>query len=502
MFHFQIVHVEGKKNVVADALSHKPLVFAVSISYHNELEEMKGKYAEDEHFARIYEQMVNEQRHEHYTLMSDFLMMHGKLCVTKQLRPKVLIECHAPPYVAHCVVYATVKAVDTFFYWPTLRRDVDAFVRSCLVCQMVMLKCYVSEHKTIWEHSPPWLSMLTITLCILQQARRYLEGGKKVPPVLQTKDKIFEADKYVQNTVEAYRKVKIALEKTQSKQKKAADCHRHELVFSLGDWVLLRFEKELFEGYYFCQAQRGDYFSRAKPRMGHPTIVRMQKLAKELDMVIPVSFFEEANNAHYNSIVVIDADGTDLGLYRKSHIPDGPGYQEKFYFNPGDTGFKVFPTKFAKIGVAICWDQWFPEAARAMALMGAEILFYPTAIGSEPQDPGLYSCEHWRRVMQGHAGANVVPLVASNRVGREIIETEHGPSEITFYGCSFITGPTGELVAKADDESEAVLIAKFDLNKIREQRHTWGVFRDRRPHLYSVLLTSDGHVPSSNGYAC
>lgn len=259
--------------------------------------------------------------------------------------------------------------------------------------------------------------------------------------------------------------------------------------------------QELFEGYYFCQAQRGDYFARAKPRKGHPTILRMQKLAKELGMVIPVSFFEEANNAHYNSIVVIDADGTDLGLYRKSHIPDGPGYQEKFYFNPGDTGFKVFATKYAKIGVAICWDQWFPEAARAMALMGAEILLYPTAIGSEPQDPDLYSCEHWRRVMQGHAGANVVPLIASNRVGRETIETEHGPSQITFYGCSFIAGPTGELVATADDKSEAVLVAEFDLNKIRQQRHAWGVFRDRRPHLYSVLLTSDGNVPTSNGYA-
>ncbi|KAI7983137.1 N-carbamoylputrescine amidase [Camellia lanceoleosa] len=153
--------------------------------------------------------------------------------------------------------------------------------------------------------------------------------------------------------------------------------------------------QELFEGYYFCQAQREDFFQRAKPHEGHPTILRMQKLAKELGVVIPVSFFEEANNAHYNSVAIIDADGTDLGLYRKSHIPDGPGYQEKFYFNSGDTGFKVFQTKFAKIGVAICWDQWFPEAARAMVLQGAEILFYPTAIGSEPQDTGLDSRDHW-----------------------------------------------------------------------------------------------------------
>lgn len=225
-------------------------------------------------------------------------------------------------------------------------------------------------------------------------------------------------------------------------------------------------------------------------------IVRMQNLANELGVVIPVSFFEEANNAHYNSVAVIDADGTDLGLYRKSHIPDGPGYQEKFYFNPGDTGFKVFQTKYAKIGVGICWDQWFPEAARAMALQGAEVLFYPTAIGSEPQDDGLDSRDHWRRVMQGHAGANVVPLVASNRIGMEIIETEHGNSQIKFYGYSFIAGPTGELVAAAGDKEEAVLVAQFDLDKIKSKRHSWGVYRDRRPDLYKVLLTLDGSNPA------
>ncbi|XP_024017013.1 N-carbamoylputrescine amidase [Morus notabilis] len=250
--------------------------------------------------------------------------------------------------------------------------------------------------------------------------------------------------------------------------------------------------QELFEGYYFCQAQREDFFHRAKPYKDHPTILRMQKLAKELGVVIPVSFFEEANNAHYNSVVVIDADGADLGLYRKSHIPDGPGYQEKFYFNPGDTGFKVFQTKFAKIGVAICWDQWFPEAARAMVLQGAEILFYPTAIGSEPQDQELDSRDHWKRVMQGHAGANLVPLVASNRIGKEIIETEHGKSQITFYGNSFIAGPTGEIVAAADAKEEAILVAQFDLDNIKLKRRCWGVFRDRRPDLYKVLLTLDG----------
>lgn len=251
---------------------------------------------------------------------------------------------------------------------------------------------------------------------------------------------------------------------------------------------------ELFEGHYFCQAQRGDFFARAHPREGHPTIEHMRRLAKELNVVLPVSFFEEANNAHYNSVVVIDADGTDLGCYRKSHIPDGPGYQEKFYFNAGDTGFKVFKTKFGSIGVAICWDQWFPECARAMALMGAEILFYPTAIGTEPQDGELDSSAHWRRVMQGHAGANLVPVIASNRIGKEVVQTERGPSEITFYGTSFIAGPTGEIVASADSKNEAVLVAKFDLNQIKTMRHSWGVFRDRRPELYKVLLTLDGKV--------
>jgi N-carbamoylputrescine amidase len=252
--------------------------------------------------------------------------------------------------------------------------------------------------------------------------------------------------------------------------------------------------QELFEGFYFCQAQREDFFARAHPREGHATIGRMQELARELGVVIPESFFEEATNAHYNSVVVIDADGSDLGVYRKSHIPDGPGYQEKFYFNPGDTGFKVWKTRFATVGVGICWDQWFPECARAMALMGAEVLFYPTAIGSEPQDGGLDSSQHWRRVMQGHAGANLVPVVASNRVGAEVIETERGPSKITFYGTSFIAGPTGEIVASADDKSDAVLVAKFDLNKIKVKRHSWGIFRDRRPELYKVLLTLDGQV--------
>eukprot|EP00245_Coleochaete_scutata_P004077 TRINITY_DN16296_c0_g1_i1.p2 TRINITY_DN16296_c0_g1~~TRINITY_DN16296_c0_g1_i1.p2 ORF type:complete len:305 (+),score=61.70 TRINITY_DN16296_c0_g1_i1:143-1057(+) len=250
--------------------------------------------------------------------------------------------------------------------------------------------------------------------------------------------------------------------------------------------------QELFEWFYFCQAQIRDYFQRAKPRFGNETIERMQALAKELEVVIPVSFFERSNNAYFNSVVVIDADGTDLGLYRKSHIPDGPGYQEKFYFSPGDTGFKVFKTRYANIGVGICWDQWFPEAARAMALQGAEVLFYPTAIGSEPEDPGLDSRDHWKRVMQGHAGANMLPVVASNRIGKETIKTEHGPSSITFYGNSFIAGPTGAIEQSADDKDEAVLVATFDLDLMQSQRAFWGVFRDRRPDLYKPLLSLDG----------
>jgi N-carbamoylputrescine amidase len=245
---------------------------------------------------------------------------------------------------------------------------------------------------------------------------------------------------------------------------------------------------ELFETPYFCKDQRADHFALAQDPDGHPMLARMTALARELGVVLPVSFFERANNAHYNSVLVIDADGRRLGLYRKSHIPDGPGYQEKYYFTPGDTGFRVWPTRHGTIGVGICWDQWFPECARSMALQGAEILLYPTAIGSEPQDPSLDSRAHWRRVMQGHAGANLMPLVASNRIGREQGES----CAVSFYGNSFIAGPTGEVVAAADDEAGAVLTASFDLEAIRLQRAGWGLFRDRRPQLYRPLLGSDG----------
>ncbi len=246
--------------------------------------------------------------------------------------------------------------------------------------------------------------------------------------------------------------------------------------------------QELFATPYFCKDQRQALFELAAPADGNPVIEAMRALAAELQVVVPVSFFERANAAHFNSLAMIDADGGVLGTYRKAHIPDGPGYQEKFYFNPGDTGFRVFRTRYAALGCAICWDQWFPEAARIMALKGAEILLYPTAIGSEPQDPALDSRGHWTRVMQGHAGANMMPLAAANRTGAEQGES----CTITFYGSSFIAGPTGEIVAQAGTDEEAVLTASFDLDEIAAMRASWGVFRDRRPDLYAPLRTLDG----------
>ncbi|MBF2079580.1 MAG: N-carbamoylputrescine amidase [Synechococcales cyanobacterium T60_A2020_003] len=246
--------------------------------------------------------------------------------------------------------------------------------------------------------------------------------------------------------------------------------------------------QELFSLPYFCKDQDPRWFEAAYPVEDHPGIQSMQTLAAELQIVLPVSFFERCNTVFFNSVAMIDADGSLLGVYRKSHIPDGPGYQEKFYFSPGDTGFRVWSTRYGRIGVGICWDQWFPEAARAMVLQGAELLLYPTAIGSEPPDPAWDSCDHWRRVMQGHAGANLVPLVASNRTGHEVGKT----CEITFYGSSFIAGPTGEIVAALNRVEEGVITATFDLDAIAQMRATWGVFRDRRPELYGALMGLDG----------
>ena len=246
--------------------------------------------------------------------------------------------------------------------------------------------------------------------------------------------------------------------------------------------------QELFETPYFPKDQAAEHFALAAPADGHPTVERMRALARELGVVLPVSFFERAHNAHYNALAMIDADGAVPGVYRKSHIPDGPGYREKFYFNPGDTGFRVFDTRFGRIGAAVCWDQWFPEAARAMALQGAELLLYPTAIGSEPQDPDLDSHGHWQRAMQGHAAANMVPLVTANRVGREAGES----CAITFYGSSFIADETGAIVAEAPRDERAVVTARFDLDAVAAARASWGLFRDRRPDLYAPLLTLDG----------
>lgn len=248
--------------------------------------------------------------------------------------------------------------------------------------------------------------------------------------------------------------------------------------------------QELFETPYFCIEQDRKHFGLARPVEGHPMLAAMSALAKEMSVVLPISFFEKAGNAHFNSLVVIDANGAQVAHYRKSHIPDGPGYQEKFYFSPGDTGFCVADTAFGRIGAAICWDQWFPEAARAMALAGAELLFYPTAIGSEPPVPGYDSSQHWQRVMQGHAAANLVPVIASNRIG-----VERGKNtEITFYGTSFITDHLGAVLAQAPRDEQAVITAKIDLDAIVEERAAWGLFRDRRPELYRPLMTLDGQL--------
>jgi len=263
--------------------------------------------------------------------------------------------------------------------------------------------------------------------------------------------------------------------------------HLVRLAAAQGAQVILL--QELFETPYFCQEQKSKHYALASPFEGNALLARYSSLAKELGVVLPISFFERAGQAYFNSLAMIDADGTILELYRKSHIPDGPGYQEKFYFTPGDTGFKVWDTAFGRFGSAICWDQWFPEAARIMALKGAEALFYPTAIGSEPPPaPPVDSRKHWQRTMQGHGAANMLPVIASNRIGVEVF----GESELTFYGSSFIADETGGLVAEGDDGTSQVLTARFDLDGVQERRQSWGLFRDRRPDLYQPLTGFDG----------
>ena len=238
--------------------------------------------------------------------------------------------------------------------------------------------------------------------------------------------------------------------------------------------------QELFETPYFCAVQDPEHLELAQPFDGNPLIAHFAALAAELSVVLPISFFERTERNFYNSLAVADADGSVQGVYRKTHIPDGPGYQEKFYFTPGDTGFRVWDTAVGRIGVGICWDQWFPEAARSMALMGADILMYPTAIGSEPQDPTIKSLPHWRRVMQGHAGANMCPVVASNRVGKEDVG-----DGLTFYGGGFIADETGDFVAEMGGE-EGVVTATFDMEAVAKTRRAWGLFRDRRPEMYQL----------------
>ena len=254
----------------------------------------------------------------------------------------------------------------------------------------------------------------------------------------------------------------------------------------LGAQIILL--QELFETPYFCINTKNEHFDLAKTLSDQPTIKKMQAIAKEREVVLPISFFEKSGLVYFNSIVVIDADGSIIGHYRKSHIPDFPLYEEKFYFSPGDTGFRVFDTKFAKIGIGICWDQWFPEAARVMALMGAELLLYPTAIGSELDKPDLDSKNHWQNTMCGHAAANIMPVIASNRIGKE----SSNDLSMEFYGSSFISNHLGELVSEADRESEEIITHTFDLDLITQYRRDWGVYRDRRTDLYNEILTLDG----------
>jgi N-carbamoylputrescine amidase len=258
----------------------------------------------------------------------------------------------------------------------------------------------------------------------------------------------------------------------------------HHVRAAAKQGALIVLAPELFEGPYFCREEDSRFFAEARTVGEDEAVARMQLVAAELGLVIPVSFFELAGPAYYNSVAIIDADGSLLGVYRKSHIPDGPGYEEKFYFRPGDTGFRAWRTRAATIGVGICWDQWFPESARSMMLLGAELLLYPTAIGSEPHEPDLDTRDPWQRAMIGHAVSNSVPVVAANRTGEE--------GGQTFYGSSFIADPRGDKCAELGRTEEGTIVASFDLDALSRRRAAWGFFRDRRPELYDVLTTADG----------
>jgi len=292
------------------------------------------------------------------------------------------------------------------------------------------------------------------------------------------------------------RKVMVAITQMASDNDWSKNCDKAEGLVreAAKQGATLVLLQELFDGDYFCIEQHTRFFAQAEELDRHPTVKRFAALAKELGVVLPISVFERAGTAHFNTTVIADADGRQLGFYRKTHIPDGRGYQEKFYFSPGDTGFKVWDTGVGRIGLGICWDQWFPETARAMALMGAEILLYPTAIGSEPPNPSYDSSTHWQNTMRGHAAANIMPLMASNRVGKET--APDGRSD-TFYGRSFIADYQGEKLQEMNRTEEGVRLHSFDLDAIQELRRTWGVFRDRRPEMYGALLTLDGKVRSA-----
>lgn len=291
-------------------------------------------------------------------------------------------------------------------------------------------------------------------------------------------------------------KLTVAITQMASENDWAKNCDKGERLVreAAAKGAKLILLQELFDADYFCIEQHAKFLKQAHEIDRHPTVKRFAALAKELGVVLPVSVFERAGNAHYNTTVIVDADGRELGIYRKSHIPDGRGYQEKFYFSPGDTGFKVWDTAAGRIGLGICWDQWFPECARSMALMGAEILLYPTAIGSEPPNPDYDSSTHWQNTMRGHAAANIMPLMASNRVGKET--APDGRSDI-FYGRSFIADYQGEKLEEMNRTEEGIRVASFDMEMIRELRRSWGVFRDRRPELYGALMTLDGKMKSA-----
>lgn len=286
--------------------------------------------------------------------------------------------------------------------------------------------------------------------------------------------------------------IQMSIPETPEKSVEKAEKLVRKAAAEVANVILL---PELFENWYFCQERRYDSYKLALPLEENPAVRRFQTVAKELSVALPISFYEQDGNVLYNSVAMIDADGSVMGVYRKTHIPDDHFYQEKFYFTPGDTGFKVWDTRFGKIGVGICWDQWFPEAARCMALDGAELLFYPTAIGSEP----VLECDsmpHWQRCMQGHAAANLVPVIAANRIGTETVtpdsENQQQSSSLTFYGSSFIADNTGALVECADRTSDTVLLHTFDLDELRDMRLSWGVFRDRRPEMYGRIAGISG----------